>query len=251
MKKNGKILSLILAAGMLAVVPWSETEATSLTTVIRKVKRGDRNALTSISSRDFTRLHNYRGKYYYIPRFIGKKAVRSLFGCFRNPDREVRRLCADNLYQFKLTYVHKKLILYYMQKETHKPTRLALQDLMIRIDEERFAEARRLGDRNFLTKIDFDHIQPFTEKGYPSGGAYTDRDIRFLRGGLGNKDYRMRVYVIRMMGRVRGADATLLRVLAIRKKRESNTSVRRAIDESIRCIRSPRSCPDLYGPSDQ
>jgi len=216
--------------------------AKSLRSVIRAVKRGNPNALAAISARDMQKLHSYKGEYYYISRKIGQRAVRSLFGCLKNSSTEVKRLCADNLYQMKLTYVHKKLALYYLQREDHAPTKLALQDLLVRIDAGRFAEARKHRDGNFLAKLSYDEIVDF-EKGVP-GGEFGRDDFNFLRGGTRNTDSRMRVYAVKILGRLPGAKSRALRLLRRLKRKEGDSDVLKTINESIGCQRNPSSCPD-------
>ena len=244
MRHSKKILLTLIL--LLTGSAFGSLSAFNSKNAIALLRRGDPKVLTGISPGDFLKLHNYQGKYYYIARNIGRPALRSLFACFKNPNNEVKRLCADNLYQMKLTYVHKKLVLHYMEQEKHPPTRLALQDLLVRINEERFARARKIGDSNFLSKVSFMEISEFVEKGYPSGEEYTDRDYNFLRGGAYSKEVAMRIYSIKMLGRLPDTQGRTKRLLLRLKSKEKSAAVKSEITKSLSCLKNPNSCPDLY-----
>lgn len=213
--------------------------------IIRDVRNGRPDALVSVSPPTMQRLHNFNGKYYYLARELGQNAVRSLLGCFRNVEKDTRKICADNLYQLQLTYVHRKALLFYLNREQHVPVRLALQDLLVRINEQRFAAARAAGDANFLGKIAYSEIADFAEKGYPSGQRYTERDFVFLRGGLRNSDLSMRVYAARMMGRISDGGSRITSYLRNFRRRVTEPALLRAIDEALACQNKPSTCPDI------
>ncbi len=214
-------------------------------TILRNVRAGKPDALVAVDAATLQRLHNHGGRHYYIAREIGQGALRSLLGCFKNPDATCRKLCADNLYQLQLTYVHRKALLHYFSAEKNLPVRLALQDLLVRINENRFAQARSAGDADFLAKIEYSEIADFAEKGYPSGERYTERDFRFLAGGMRNKDTAMQVYAARMLGRIQGRTQSIQRFLTDALKTAKNTAVIQAINEALGCLRNPSSCPDV------
>ena len=178
--------------------------ASSLAQYIRQIKMGQPRALQKISHEDMNKLHTYQNKYYYIARFIGQKAMRSLFGCLANQDASVRKICADNLYQMKLTYVHKKVIAYYYRKESSMDTKKSLQDLLVKISEERFIEARRNKERNFLAKVAYNEISRFMslDKDKSPGGNYSIEDLTFLLGGLANKSEYIRSFALNAMERI-------------------------------------------------
>ena len=244
-RRSSRRLWLAAAATLTALLVPRGAEARTDEAIIGDVRGGKRAALTLVDAATMRRLHNFRGKYYYISREIGQGAVRSLLGCLENSNSVCRKLCADNLYQLQLTYVHRRALVFYLKKEAEPSVRLALQDLLARINEERFAQARRTGDVNFLAKIAYSEIADFAEKGYPSGERYTRRDFLFLAAGLHNPDPAMQVYTARMLGRIQGQSGSIQRFLLEQRGKTAHANVRSAIDESLSCLRNPSRCPDL------
>ena len=57
---------------------------------------------------------------------------------------------------------------------------------------------------------------------------------------------RMRIYVIQMLGRIPDEDGQVMRLLSNYKAKERDSEIKNHIDESIRCLRAPNGCPDLY-----
>lgn len=198
-KFKKKLLLLFLVFALLFTFisnnAWSLNEERAM----QRIRRGSITVLQNVSPAEMTKLHNHQGVYYYIARKIGKPATRSLFACLKNRHSEVRRICADNLYQLSITYVHKKLLLYYFQKETDYATRLSLQDLLVRINTERFFTAQNLGDGNFLAKVNYNDVAYLFGK-YSS---YESKDFkssfRFLKGGMRNPDDNVKIFSIRLM----------------------------------------------------
>lgn len=239
------ILFIAYLAVVFAGIPGALEAAKTDAAILSDVRGGKQAALMTVDSGTMRRLHNFQGKYYYIAREIGQGSVRSLLGCLQNNDPTCRKLCADNLYQLRLTYVHRRALLFYLQKEAHLPVKLALQDLLVRINEQRFAQARSGGDVNFLAKITYEEISDFAEKGYPSGERYTQRDFRFLSGGLRNPDISMQIYAVRMLGRIQGDSSQIQKLLMSTRTKTKEARVLSAIDESLGCLRAPTRCPDL------
>jgi len=195
-----------------------------------------------ISYADFKKLHTYKKKAFYVPRVIGQKSVRSLLGCFANKDKKVRFLCAQYLYQVKLNFIHKKVIVKYYKREKYMPAKLALQDVLVVINEQRFAKARKMRDGSFLAKVEFSDISEQFEKGH-DGYEFTKKDFKFLKGGMLNTDHRIRNYSIQMIGRIDSPSAKIIRYLKSLKGKVKDKELRKQLNISIKCAQG-KKCPD-------
>lgn len=220
--------------------------AVSSDAIIAKIKAGNKNVLKSISLTDFEKLHSYKGTDFYIPRKIGQRALRSLFGCFKNKDKEVRFYCAQYLYQLRLHYIHRKLILKLYKKEKYLPAKMALQDVLIIINEERFNKARKMGDSSFLAKVTFSEIAEFIEKGFPEeGDEFTMKDFKFLSGGLKNRDVKMQIFSVQLLGRIKKASGKVSKLLKAFAKKAKGKKLKKEIKTSLKCLKNPKKCPDV------
>lgn len=247
MNGRGPLIGLFIALFALFALFAGELAAFQPSRAIRLIRKGDPNVLARVSYRQMMLLHNYRGQYYYISRRIGARALRSLLGCLKNPSTNVRKICADNLYNLKLTYVHKKLLLYYINREKNPATRLALQDLLVRINENRFIRARGLGDGVFLAKIQFSEISDFVEKSVPGSMSSPNADFRFFRGGTRNNDSRMKIFSIRMLAGLGAMKSRVVKLLRKLEKNEGDGSVLVAIRSALLCQEQGR-CEDVNSP---
>jgi hypothetical protein len=214
--------------------------------IIAGIKASDRTILAKASEAEVEQVQKHNGVYFYIPRVIGTKAVRSLFGCFENKSPRVRKVCADSLYQLKLNYIHKKFILFLLKKEKQPPVQMALQDIIVRMNEERFYAAREEKDARFLMKISYDDLSIISEKGLPASRAFKTSDISFLLGGLENPDAQVRTFCVKMLSRIADGRLIISRVLTHLKTKEKSAAVRKEIDISLSCLTDTKSCPDIY-----
>lgn len=202
MFNNRKLNIFFVFAFILTLSVWAEKITDK---VIQKIKNEDPKVLEIIQYKNLKSLENYHNRYYYITSVIGQKSLRSLLGCLKNQDGRVRKICADYLYQLKVSYIHKKYIAYYYERENFPPAQLALQDLLVKVNMDRFLEAKATGDRSFLAKINYDEIADFIEKGlpdHPSDESEREKAIReysFYAGGLRNKNSRIRSYSAHML----------------------------------------------------
>lgn len=229
---------MILAAQSIAAAGAEET--------IAKIKAGDRRVLAGISKSEIDNVQNHKGVFFYIPRVIGQKAVRSLFGCFENKTAAVRKVCADSLYQLKLNYVHKKYVVFLLKKEKEPAVKMSLQDIVVRMNEERFGEARKARDTAFLLKVAPEELAVITEKGVPASKAFGAEDIPFLVAGLMNTSGDVRIFAVKMLGRIPAQKERIRAELTRLKKREKLAAVKKEIDISLGCLDGGSNCPDIY-----
>lgn len=214
--------------------------------VISRIAAADRKVLAQISEPEMEKVHKHKDVFFYIPRVMGQKAVRSLFGCFDNPSARVRKICADSLYQLKLNYIHKKFVLHLLKKETQPPVQMSLQDIIVRMNEERFYAAREAKDSRFLMKITYDELSVIADKGLPASRAFKGEDIIFLLGGLENPDAQVRAFCVKMLGRIDSGKFLIRKALMHMKMKEKSAPVKQEIDISIGCLDNGKSCPDVY-----
>lgn len=214
--------------------------------LIARIRAGDRRVLATVSLAEIEAVQGYGETYFYIPRVIGQKAVRSLFGCFENKNSGVRKICADSMYQLKLNYVHKKFVLLLLKKEKEPAVQMALQDIIVRMNEERFYAARAQRDNRFLMKISYDELSVIADKGVPVSRAFAGEDLAFLGGGLENSDSQVRIFCVKMIGRIGEAKDRAQLLLTNLKKREKLAAVSKEIEISLRCLGGNGKCPDVY-----
>ena len=236
--KQGTLLLAILATAQLigAVAPEQ---------IISRIRSGDRRVLASVSLAEIEAVQSHNETFFYISRAIGQKAVRSLFGCFENKIPGVRKICADSLYQLKLNYVHKKYVVLLLKKEKDSAVQMALQDVVVRMNEERFYAARAARDNRFLAKVTYDELSVIADKGVPASKAFAGEDLAFLGGGLENTDNQVRIFCARMIGRVNDAKDRARALLTRAKGREKVVAVAKEIDISLACLAGSK-CPDIY-----
>jgi len=213
--------------------------------LIKRIRSGDRRVLVTVTLAEIEALQNHNQTFFYISRVIGQKAVRSLFGCFENKISGVRKICADSLYQLKLNYVHKKYVVFLLKREKDPAVQMALQDVIVRMNEERFYSARAARDNHFLMKITYDELSVIADKGVPASKAFAGEDLAFLGGGLGNTDAQVRLFCVRMIGRVADAKDRARALLLALKGRETLAGVKKEIEVSLGCLAGSK-CPDLY-----
>jgi hypothetical protein len=214
--------------------------------IISRIKAADKKVLAQVSQAEMEKVHKYKDTFFYIPRVIGQKAVRSLFGCFDNKSAPVRKICADSLYQLKLNYVHKKFVLHLLKNEKEPPVQMSLQDIIVRMNEERFYAAREQRDGRFLMKITYDELSVIADKGLPASKAFTGTDVIFLMGGLENPDVQVRVFCVKMLGRITGGKSLIRTLLTHQKAKEKSAAVLKEIDISLGCLTDGKNCPDVY-----
>lgn len=238
MKKFIALCSIIFAGTCLYAADTEE--------IVAKIKAGDRRVLAGLNKTEIDQVQSHKGVFFYIPRVIGQKAVRSLFGCFENKSAGVRKVCADSLYQLKLNYVHKKYVIFLLKKEKEAPVKMSLQDIVVRMNEERFSEARKARDTAFLLKVTPEELAVVTEKGVPASKAFGAEDIPFLVGGLMNSSGDVRIFAVKMLGRVPAQQERIRGELTRLRKREKLAAVKKEIDISLGCLNGNTSCPDIY-----
>lgn len=210
--------------------------------IIAEIKNGNPNILKNIQYAQFKPLLNYKNRYYYIPAVIGQKSLRSLLGCLKNSDGKIRKICADYMYHLKVSYLHKKYIYHFHQKEEYAPARLSLQDLLLKINMERFLEAKRTGDASFLSKIKYSEISDFIEKGLPENDQSREKEIFFYRGGLRNIEPRIRSFSAHMLFELSRSDPSerkkIQALLKNYQKSEANEKTKKIFLKILQCFDS-------------
>ncbi len=237
MKQGTRLLAFLFGTQLLFAVAPEQ--------IISRIRSGDRRVLATVSLAELEAVQNHNDTFFYISRVIGQRAVRSLFGCFENKVAGVRKICADSLYQLKLNYVHKKYVVLLLKKEKDPAVQMALQDVVVRMNEERFYAARAARDNRFLAKITYDELSVIADKGVPASKAFSGEDLAFLGGGLENTDNQVRIFCARMIGRVNDAKDRARALLSKSKAREKVAAVSKEIDISLACLAGSK-CPDIY-----